>query len=564
MSDTDPIAAPGGGDRVRTLALVQRGRWPGLVWALPLAALLIVSYLGLNAYAKRGVDIVVTFGTSGGARAGDTPVIYKGVIIGKVEKIQISRDIHHVDMTLRLDPRTRSALREGAQFWLIGAQASLTDLSALKAVVSGVSIGAAPGTGAPTRHFVGLDRPPPVPPDTAGRFFRLQSASVGPAPVGAGVYFHGVEVGWVTAADIHGAHDFSLGVFVSAPYDRLVHQDTVFFATHAVEVGLSNAGLTADIGPGTSALTHGVEFDNPGEVGDAPEASAGASFPLLNTEADAQAQPTGPQIAYAAVFRGAAMAPAPNAPVTLEGMRIGRVLSSQLGLVVGDTAPATRVQLEIEPDRLNLTGALAGGDGRRAADAALAGLIRGGYRLKLGQAPPLVGPQALVLTRVAAAAPALIHYSQGAPDLPTAPSSDLAGITDQASAILQKVNQIPLTQIGSDVRALTARMRQLAASPQLTDGLNHLDSTLSQVDAMVREVRPQMGPLVTKLDAAAGQLQAVASSADAVLSGRSGPQDANLPDAIHQLTEAARSIRSLADYLGRHPEAVIRGKPKEP
>jgi paraquat-inducible protein B len=562
MSEIDPASAPGDG-RTRTLALVQRGRWPGLVWAVPLAALLIVGYLGLNAYAQRGVDVVVTFGTSGGARAGDTPVVYKGVTIGKVEKIQISRDIHHVDMTLRLEPRTRPALREGAKFWLIGAQASLTDLSSLKAVVSGVSIGAAPGTGAPGRQFVGLDRPPPVPPDTPGRFFRLQSASIGPGPVGAGVYFHGVEVGWVTAADIRGSHDFGLGVFVRAPYDQLVHPDTLFFATHAIEVGLSSAGLTAELGPGASVLTHGVEFDNPGDLTDKAEAPAGAAFPLLNTEADAQAQPMGPQIAYAAAFRGAAMAPGADAPVMLDGTRIGRVLSSRLGLAIGDTAPVMRVQLEIEPERLSLTGDLSTGNGRRAADAALAGLIRGGYRLKLRQIPPLVGPQALVLTRVVAAAPAVIHYGGGVPDLPTAPSDDISVLTDQASSILRKVNQIPLTQIGSDVRALTGRMRQLVSSPQLTDGLNHLDSTLSQVDEMVREVKPQVGPLVTKLDAAAGQLQSVASSADAMLSGRSGSQDANLPDAINQLTEAARSIRSLADYLGRHPEAVIRGKAKE-
>jgi hypothetical protein len=36
-----------------------------------------------------------------------------------------------------------------------------------------------------------------------------------------------------------------------------------------------------------------------------------------------------------------------------------------------------------------------------------------------------------------------------------------------------------------------------------------------------------------------------------------------LPEAIQQLTEAAQSVRSLADYLDRHPEALIRGKRPE-
>jgi paraquat-inducible protein B len=37
----------------------------------------------------------------------------------------------------------------------------------------------------------------------------------------------------------------------------------------------------------------------------------------------------------------------------------------------------------------------------------------------------------------------------------------------------------------------------------------------------------------------------------------------NLPDTIKQLDEAARSIRTLTDYLSRHPEALIRGKRPE-
>ena len=87
--------------------------WPGLVWAAPLAALIVVIYLGLQAFAQRGVDVVVTFESAHGARAGDTPVVYKGVRIGRVTKIEVSRDIRHVDMTLRVEPRARDALRDG-------------------------------------------------------------------------------------------------------------------------------------------------------------------------------------------------------------------------------------------------------------------------------------------------------------------------------------------------------------------------------------------------------------------------------------------------------------------
>ena len=62
MSDRPPQDA----EPLRTHATEKHGRWPGLVWAVPLAALLIVGYLGLRAFAQRGVTVVVTFSSAAG------------------------------------------------------------------------------------------------------------------------------------------------------------------------------------------------------------------------------------------------------------------------------------------------------------------------------------------------------------------------------------------------------------------------------------------------------------------------------------------------------------------
>ena len=156
---------------------------------------------------------------------------------------------------------------------------------------------------------------------------------------------------------------------------------------------------------------------------------------------------------------------------------------------------------------------------------------------------------------------------QGGGTYPVIPSDvatgDVEDLTAQADQILQKVNRIPIEAIGADVRQITGKLRSLVSSPQLADSLNHLDGTLAQVDQMVAEVKPQVGPLVAKLNQAADQLNGTAAAAKGVLSGEGSPQDASLPGAIQQLTEAARSIRSLTDYLGRHPEALIKGKVKD-
>jgi paraquat-inducible protein B len=48
-----------------------------------------------------------------------------------------------------------------------------------------------------------------------------------------------------------------------------------------------------------------------------------------------------------------------------------------------------------------------------------------------------------------------------------------------------------------------------------------------------------------------------------MLGGEGGDEAGGLPETIRQLNEAARSIRTLTDYLDRHPEALIRGKRPE-
>ncbi|MBL8540661.1 MAG: hypothetical protein JNK68_09855 [Betaproteobacteria bacterium] len=46
--------------------------------------------------------------------------------------------------------------------------------------------------------------------------------------------------------------------------------------------------------------------------------------------------------------------------------------------------------------------------------------------------------------------------------------------------------------------------------------------------------------------------------------GKDAPVQQELRDMLQELTRAARSLRVLTDYLEQHPEALIRGKEKQP
>jgi paraquat-inducible protein B len=65
--------------------------------------------------------------------------------------------------------------------------------------------------------------------------------------------------------------------------------------------------------------------------------------------------------------------------------------------------------------------------------------------------------------------------------------------------------------------------------------------------------------LIDELRRTADAAQATVTSANNVLGGGT-EQDKDVPSALHELTDAARSIRALANYLDRHPEALLQGK----
>jgi paraquat-inducible protein B len=549
----------------RTKAVARHSRWPGIIWAIPLAALLIVGYLGLRAFAQRGIDVVITFPSGDGLKVGDTKVIYRGVEAGHVTDIELADDAHSVDVTVRFDPRVKNDLVSSTTFWLIGAKPELTDLASVKAALAGVIIGMAPGsTGPQTRHFQGLAEPPIVMPGTQGTRYTLDGDRLGSIRPGSDVLYRGLEVGKVTSFALVDRTNVRVGIFVQAPYDQLVRPDTMFWSASPLQISLSGQGLTTQIQP-SAVLSGGVEFDTQPENEGEPQAGGGTTYTLYADKSQALAGGNGPQLLYQVHFGASAGDLEAGAPVKLGGYRIGSVklvrmsVDGRTGIILADAT------IGIQPQRLNLTGIAKPADGnwRPAVDATLNALLAQGYRAGLSQSPPLIGSSYVAIDRDKAAGPATLAGDPGQPLLPTRADRDFGAITDKLGSIVDKLDNVPIAAIGENVRQITANLNKLTGSPEIADSIKHLDSTLDQVDRMMREVRPQIGPLFAHLNQAADQLEKTATSANRVIGGQGASQDAGLPQAIQELTEAARSIRSLTDYLGRHPEALLLGKSRQ-
>jgi len=585
----------------------HKTHWPGLVWAVPLAALIAVSYLGLHAWARRGEVVTVTFKRAADAKPGETKVLYQGVEAGHLLKIVPNEDGHRLDFQLRLVPEAKAGLNSNARFWLIGASPSLADLSSLRAVVSGVAIGYAPGEGGtPTTTFEGLDKAPTVLPGDRGTRYLLESRTLGPIREGSGLLFHGQPIGKVTEVKFDGEAGFQLEVFVFEPYDALIKPGTRFWKMSPLHLSLAGGGLNASLAPASTLLSGGIEVET-AATADSPDAVKGAAtkatartrspadsldalegvatkaavdaqspanstFTLYASRDAARQGLSGPTVTYDFAFAGAAGGLEEDAAVTLLGFQIGEVRSTHLSYDARTGKPFTTVTAVIYPRQLEVqapSGAAAtapgsaasGLDWRAATDAKVRQLLRAGFRARLEQTPALVGSQAIALVEERGAAAADLAYDGKNPRIPSAHgSASVADITSQADQILAKINRVPIQEIGENFRQVTRRLNSLVSSPTTQQSLVHLTKTLAEVDQILGELQPQIGPLLSKLNEAAGQISGTALAAHQLLGGAGDANPANLPETIRQLDEAARSIRTLTDYLDRHPEALIRGK----
>jgi paraquat-inducible protein B len=173
-----------------------------------------------------------------------------------------------------------------------------------------------------------------------------------------------------------------------------------------------------------------------------------------------------------------------------------------------------------------------------------------GLRAQLRTGSLLTGELYVAFEYFPDAPKAKIDWTKDPLELPVVPGS-LASIEAKLTSILSKIDKVPLDAIGHDVRTALAT----------------LDQTLKDANTLVTRVDTQWVPEGTKtlgdLRRAIADANRVVKNADATLFSKDSPAPQDLRDALQEITRAARSIRVLVDYLERHPDTLLRGKPTE-
>jgi paraquat-inducible protein B len=119
-----------------------------------------------------------------------------------------------------------------------------------------------------------------------------------------------------------------------------------------------------------------------------------------------------------------------------------------------------------------------------------------------------------------------------------------------------------LTETLHNLNDVLKNLNRATTGPQLRDAVLSLNRVLTHLDRLAVETRPNLNELIKSLRATSDATQRTL----ALIQNRAGgnaPANTDLPQLMSELSQAARSVRELADYLDRHPDALLRGRRPE-
>ena len=121
-----------------------------------------------------------------------------------------------------------------------------------------------------------------------------------------------------------------------------------------------------------------------------------------------------------------------------------------------------------------------------------------------------------------------------------------------------------LADVGTLARSIDSQVGPLASELDTTLGASR--EALRDVQTLVRNVDGQVGPLVTSLEKTLDSASAAMTDAQKVLAAvddtvaDGSPLRGELMIVLRDLAAAARSLRTLSDYVEMHPESLVFGK----
>jgi len=225
-----------------------------------------------------------------------------------------------------------------------------------------------------------------------------------------------------------------------------------------------------------------------------------------------------------------------GAPVEFVGVNIGSVVAVDLGYEDQDRSFPVIVTAKLYPRRMGQAYELLAAQGKTESEETIAAfvgtLVSRGLRAQPRSASLLTGKLYIALDFLPASPRAAFDASNRPLELPTVNGS-FQELEASVGRLVKKVNDLPLEQIAADLH---------------TD-LKDLHETLADLHNQV----------LPNAEDALSALHRTLDSADRTLDVES-PLQRGLAETLSESRSTLQAVRELADYLDRHPDALVGGR----
>jgi paraquat-inducible protein B len=270
-----------------------------------------------------------------------------------------------------------------------------------------------------------------------------------------------------------------------------------------------------------------------------------------------------------------------GAPVMFRGVKIGSITDIELLFNPAGLTFTVPVTAEIDPDKVDMVSNQEGND----IDYIQA-LIAKGMKAQL-QVQSFITGQLMVSLDFFPDKPArLVGSNKRYTEIPTTPSS--------FEEISKTIGELPIQELVSKLTSAVDGLNKLINSPEISASIRSANQSLQETGKILKTVNDQLEPIITNLQDTSANVKSVTAKFDQALSGEKGipaqieqtlaearvaiKQAGDTLDAIknvtsensalmtdvdrtlEELTNSARSVRFLTEYLEQHPESLIRGK----
>lgn len=232
---------------------------------------------------EKGVALTIRVPRGDGLNPG-TAIRYKGLDVGKVERIELTDDLQAVILHARVTQATHQIARVGTQFWVVKPEVSLTRAANLETLVTGQYLEVQPSNqkGAAQVNFTAAEAPPKANVREQGLRLVLSAARRGSIKPGVVVSYREVPVGKVTDFELGPTSDRVLiHILIEPRYAPLVRTGSRFWNASGIGV---DAGLFSGVKVRTESLEAllegGIAFASPDNPQMGGPAQAGQTFAL--------------------------------------------------------------------------------------------------------------------------------------------------------------------------------------------------------------------------------------------------------------------------------------------